>query len=66
MELSNSSKDVLSQKMVLLKESIDRLSALIDDYGQRIAALQADMAKKVAEKQALTKQLSDLQADIGG
>lgn len=52
--------------MVLLKESIDRLSALIDDYGQRIAALQADMAKKVAEKQALTKQLSDLQADIGG
>ena len=65
MALSNSSKDILTQNMVLIKESIDRLSALIDDYAQRIGALQTEMNKRVAEKQALIQQLSDLKTDTG-
>ena len=65
MALSNSSKDILNQKMVLIKESIDRLSALIDDYAQRIGALQTEMNKRVAEKQVLIQQLSDLKTDTG-
>ena len=65
MALSDSSKDILNQKMVLIKESIDRLSALIDDYAQRIGALQTEMNKRVAEKQALIQQLSDLKTDTG-
>ena len=65
MALSNSSKDILNQKMVLIKESIDRLSALIDDYAQRIGALQTEMNKRIAEKQALIQQLSDLKTDTG-
>ena len=65
MALSDSSKEILSQKMVLIKESIDRLSALIDDYAQRIGALQTEMNKRIAEKQALIQQLSDLKTDTG-
>ena len=65
MALSDSSKDILNQKMVLIKESIDRLSALIDDYAQRIGALQTEMNKRIAEKQALIQQLSDLKTDTG-
>ena len=63
MGLSVSSKEILSQKIVLIKESIDRLSTLIDDYTQRIGALQGEKSKKVAEKQALIQQLSDLKTD---
>ena len=65
MALSDSSKEILNQKMVLIKESIDRLSTLIDDYAQRIGALQGEMSKRVAEKQTLIQQLADLKTDTG-
>ena len=65
MALSDSSKEILNQKLVLIKESIDRLSTLIDDYAQRIGALQGEMSKRVAEKQTLIQQLADLKTDTG-
>lgn len=66
MGLTDASKAVLKGKIELLKEGIEKLNTLIEDYNQRIDVLQSERAKKISEKQAFVQQLADLKQDAGG
>ena len=64
MALSNASKQLLKDKKAQIKDSMDRVRTLIDDYNQRIASLQESRSLENKKIQDLGAQLSEINQDV--
>ncbi|MDP2942411.1 MAG: hypothetical protein Q8O36_02720 [Candidatus Omnitrophota bacterium] len=64
MGVSDSGKKLISDRVEVIKDQIARINTLIEDYDQRIGALQSSRAMEVQKKKDLEAQLIDLKKDI--
>jgi len=64
MGVSDSGKKLISDRVEVIKDQIARVNTLIEDYDQRIGALQSSKALDVQKKKDLEIQLIDLKKDI--
>lgn len=64
MGVSDSSKKLISDRVEVIKDQIARINTMLDDYDQRIQALQASRGQEAQKKKDLEKQLVELKGDI--
>jgi len=64
MGVSDSSKKLISDRVEVIKDQIARINTMLDDYDQRIQALQASRSQEAQKKKDLEKQLIELKGDI--
>ncbi|GEM_PF-6899540 len=64
MGVSDSSKKLISDRVEVIKDQIARINTMLDDYDQRIQALQASRGQEAQKKKDLEKQLIELKGDI--
>lgn len=64
MGVSDSGKKLISDRVEVIKDQIARINTLIDDYDQRIQALQTSRNQEAQKKKDLEAQLTDLKGDI--
>ena len=64
MGVSDSAKNLISDRVEVIKDQIARINTLLDDYDQRIQTLQSSRAQEAQKKKDLEKQLTDLKGDI--
>ena len=64
MGVSDSGKKLIADRVEVIKDQIARINTLIEDYDQRIGALQSSKALDVQKKKDLEIQLIDLKKDI--
>ena len=64
MGVSDSGKKLISDRVEVIKDQIARINTMIEDYDQRIQALQASRSHEAQKKKDLEKQLLELKGDI--
>lgn len=64
MGVSDSGKKLISDRVAVIKDQIVRINTTLEDYDQRIQALQSSRLQEVQKKKDLEKQLIELKGDI--
>ena len=64
MGVSDSGKKLISDRVEVIKDQIARINTTIEDYDQRIQALQSARLQEAQKKKDFEKQLAELKGDI--
>lgn len=64
MGVSDSGKKLISDRVEVIKDQIARINTTLEDYDQRIQALQSARLQEAQKKKDLEKQLTELKGDI--